>query len=153
MEKTVSFGEKLADFICEMDYGTIIHYQDIESVIEVPYGEPRYYRFIAKAKKLLEERGKMIQPIGGKDYQVLYPGDYSKAYVREVKLAQKRIKHGGKIIKNAPVNDMSIEERQTLNNVSDFHVRLEAQTRGSYVEVKRLTGKRKNPLAIAAEQG
>ena len=151
-EKTISFGEKLADFITEMEYGAIIHYQDIESVIDEEYGTPRYYRFIAKAKKILESRGKMIKPIGGKDYQILYPGDYSKAYVREVKIAQRRIRHGGKIIKGAPVNDMTAEERQAFNNVSDFHVRLEAQAHGSYVEVKRLVGRKQHPFTAAMEQ-
>ena len=148
--KTINYGEALADFISSLDYGTIIHYQDIERITSEKWGTQRYYRFIAKAKKILEERGKMIQSIGGKDFQVLYPGDYSSAYAREIKLAKKRIKHGGKILRNAPVNDMTISERQTLNNVADFHTRVEATLQGSYVEVKRLTDKR-HPLLTATK--
>ena len=150
-QRTINYGEALADYVSDQDYGTIIHYQDIERITKERYGTQRYYRYIAKAKKLLEDRGKMIQCIGGKDYRILYPGDYSGAYAREVKLAKKRIRHGGKIIKGAPVNDMTVEERQTFNAVSDFHTRLEAQAVGSYVEVKRLTGK-KHPLLAGVNQ-
>ena len=151
-EKTINHGEALADYISEQEYGTIILSQDIERITKQRYGTQRYYREIAKAKKILEDRGKMIQCIGEKSYQILYPGDYSGAYAREVKLAKKRIKHGGKIIKGAPVNDMTPEERQTFNTISDFHTRMEAQTIASYVEVKRLAGKRKNPLLVASTE-
>jgi len=146
--KTINFGELLADYVTELEYGTIIHYQDIERITQEKYGTSRYYRFIAIAKRIAEGRGKMFKSIGGKDYQVLFPGDYTDAYAREIRLAKKRVKHGGKIIKGAPVNDMSIEERKVFNNVSDFHARLEASTRGSYVEVQTLTRKT-HPLLAA----
>ena len=149
-QKTINHGEALADYVSELDYGTVIHYQDIEAVTKERYGTQRYYRYIAKAKKLLEDRGKMIQSIGGKDYVVIYPGDYSNAYAREVKLAKKRIRHGGKILKGAPVNDMTTEERQTFTAISDFHTRLEAQTVGNFVEVKRLV--KKHPLLVEAQR-
>jgi hypothetical protein len=32
-EKTINFGEKLADYISEMEYGTVIQYQEIESIL------------------------------------------------------------------------------------------------------------------------
>ena len=150
-EKTINFGEKLADYISEMEYGTVIQYQEIESILHERRGSQRYYRFISKAKGILEERGKMIKPIGKGSYQILYPGDYSTAYAREVRIAKNHVKHGGKIIKSAPVNDMSIDERKQLNDVSDFHARLEAQVYGNYVEVRRLVRKRKNPLLQAQE--
>lgn len=149
--KTINYGEKLADYISEKDYGSIIHYQDIEQIIKEKRGKERYYRYISKAKDILEERGKMIHCIGGGDYQILYPGDYSGAYAREVRIARNHVKHGGKIIKGAPVNDMTIEERQQLNNVSDFHSRLDAQICGNYVEVKRLVRKKKHPMLEAVE--
>ena len=145
-KKTTNYGGALADYISDKDYGTVIHYQEIERITHENYGCKRYYNHIAKAKKLLEQRGKMIKSIGKGDYQVLYPGDYSGAYAREVRLARKRIKHGGEIIKGAPVNDMTLEERQMMNNVADFHTRLNAQIAGNFVEIKRLTGKT-HPLA------
>ena len=145
--KTINYGEALADYISKFEYGTIVHYQEIENVTKERRGKQRYYNIIAKAKKILEARGKMVKSIGGGDYQVLYPGDYSKAYAREVRLARGRIKHGGKIVKGAPVSDMTTEERQTFNHVSDFHTRLEAQLCGNYVEVKKLVGK-KHPLEV-----
>lgn len=144
---TINYGEALADFISEHEYGTIIHYQEIERVTKERRRSQRYYMYIARAKKLLEARGKMIKHVGGGDYQVLYPGDYSNAYARDVRLAKGRIKHGGRIIKYAPVNDMSTAELQEFNRVSDFHVGLEARIYGDFVTVKRLTDRSNHPLA------
>lgn len=144
--KTINYGEQLADYISGKDYGVVVHYQEIENVVRERRGSQKYYNYIAKAKRLLEERGKMMKSIGRGDYQILYPGDYSKAYAREVRLARGRIKHGGKIIKGAPVNDMSVAELQEYNRVSDFHIGLEAKICGEFVTVKRLTN-RTHPLA------
>ena len=145
-EKTIAVWNKLADFISKMKYGDIIHYQDIQSITGLKRGETRYYQAISKAKKILESRCRAIQHIGGGDYQLLYPGDYSGAYVREIKIAKNHVKRGNKILKGAPVNDMSTEERRVFNDVSDFNERMQAQLMGNYVEVKRLTGK-SHPLA------
>lgn len=144
-QKTIDAGLALADHITPLDYGSIIHYQEIEQITQKKKGERLYYRDISKAKRILESRGKAIAPIGGGDYQVLYPGDYSGAYIREVKMAKKRIDHGGKILDGAPVNDMTDEERRVYNNVSDFNSRMQAQINGSYVEVKRI-GEKRHPL-------
>ena len=143
--ETINKGKALADYISCMDYGTIIHYQEIEKVTGRQRKTPLYYRDISKAKSLLEKEGKAIASIGAGDYQVLYPGDYSNAYAKEVKAATRRIKHGGKILDGAPVNDMTTEERSTYNGVYDFHKRLEASVQGEFVTVKRLTNK-KHPL-------
>lgn len=139
--KTVNYGELLADYISGQKYGTIIHYQEIEGVLKLRRGDQRYYNYIAKAKRLLEARGKMIKSIGKGDYQVLYPGDYTKAYAREVRLARGKIKHGGKIIQGAPVNDMDSVELQEYNRVQDFHASMEAHICGQFVTVKRLTAR------------
>lgn len=146
--KTVNIGEALADYIESQGYGTVVHYQDIEHVTRERRGTHRYYNAISKAKKLLVQRGKAVKSIGGGDYQVLYPGDYSSAYSREVRLAKNHIKTGGKIIKGAPIKDMTESELQTFNAVSDFHRRIDASIRGQFVEVKRLTGNR-HPLELA----
>ena len=150
--RTVYIGELLADYICGLNYGTIIHYQDIEKVIGLKYKDRRYYAAIAKARNILREKGKEIKSIGKNgDYQVLYPGDYAGAYVREVRVANNHIKRGKKILNGAPVSDMTIEERTEFRNVSDFHTRLEASICGQFVEVKRLTDK-KHPLQAALEK-
>lgn len=149
--KTVNTGQALADYIASLDYGSIIHYQDIEEITHRKWKTNLYYQDISKAKKILETKGKAITPIGGGDFQVLYPGDYSGEYARRVRLANQQIKRGGRILSGAPVNDMSLDERQTFNNVYDFHRRLEARFSGECVEVERITTLKKNPLAIAAE--
>lgn len=145
--KTVNIGAALADYITNLPYGSFVYYQDIERVTGTKYGEQKYYNTIDKAKKILEQRGKAIKNVAKGQYQVLYPGDYTNAYSREVRLANKRIKHGGKILKGAPKKDMNTEELQSFNHVSDFHMRLEARMKGDYVEVKQLTGK-KHPLKV-----
>lgn len=146
--KTTNIGVALADFIREKPYGSFIYYQDIERVTDTKFQTMRYYTAIQKAKKILEEDGKAIKCTGKGTYQVLYPGDYTSAYSREVRLARKRIKHGGKILKGAPRQDMTQEELQSFNHVSDFHARMEAYMKGSYVEVKELANK-KHPLESA----
>lgn len=150
-EKTVSRADVLANLIIDMEYGTVIHYQDIESVVKQPRKTQKYYNAIQKAKKLAESEGKAIKPIGGGDYQVIYPGDYAKEYVREIRIAKNRIKHGDRILKAAPVGEMTSSERSTYNNVCDFNARMQAQFSGNYVEVRSLVGKRKHPFVSAAE--
>ena len=145
--KTINIGSALADFVKEKPYGSFIYYQDIERVTETKYGEQKYYNAIDKAKKILVNCGKAIKNVGKGQYQVLYPGDYTGAYTREVRLARQRINQGGKILKHAPKQDMNAEELQSFNHVSDFHQRLEAKMKGDYVEVKMLSGKR-HPLEI-----
>lgn len=149
--KTINIGEALADYITDLPYGTFIYYQDIERITKTRYGEQKYYNAIDKAKKILIQRGKAIRNTGKGQYQVLYPGDYTSAYSREVRLANKRIKHGGKILKHAPKQDMTESELQSFNHVSDFHMRLEARMKGDYVEVKQLTGK-KHPLLASNKE-
>lgn len=146
LQKTINIGEALADYISEMDYGSIVHYQDIERITKERRGTVRYSNAVTKAKKLLERNGKMIKYFSGGDYKVLYPGDYSNEYAREVRIAGNHIKHGKKILAGAPVNDMTSEERSVFRNVSDFHTRLEASFCGQFVEVKKLVSK-KHPLS------
>ncbi len=149
--KTVNIGEKLADYIENLDYGTVIRYQDIENITGERRKTQRYYNAIYKARKILVERGKVIKPIGGGDYQIIYPGDYSSAYAREIKLARKRVKRGGKILRNAPKSDMTMDELQAFNHIADFHVRIEASMDGQFIEVKELCGKR-HPLLQAVSK-
>lgn len=146
LQKTINIGEALADYISEMDYGSIVHYQDIERITKERRGTVRYSNAVTKAKKLLERNGKMIKYFSGGDYKVLYPGDYSNEYAREVRIAGNHIKHGKKILAGAPINDMTSEERSVFRNVSDFHTRLEASFCGQFVEVKKLVSK-KHPLS------
>lgn len=149
IKRSVNIGESLADYISSQEYGTIIRFQDIEIITKEKRKTPRYYNAISKAKKILEERGKVIQHIGGGDYQVIFPGDYTNAYIREIRLANGKIKHGGKILQNAPVNDMNSVERQEYRNVSDFNTKLSASLQGSFVEVKRLADHKKHPYEEA----
>lgn len=146
--KTVNVGNALADYISAKKYGDFVYSQEIERVTGTKYGDQKYYSSIAKAKKILIGRGKAIKLDSKGTYKVLYPGDYADAYTREIRLANKRVKRGGKILDGAPKKDMSASEISVFNNVSDFHKRLEARFRGDYVEVKALSG-RKHPFEVA----
>ena len=140
--QTINKGIALAEEISKKAYGDTIRYQEIESITREHRGTQRYYQIISKAKKILEQQSKMIAPAGGGDYKILYPGDYVYAYTREVRLANKRIKHGTVILENAPTKDMNQQELQTYNRVNDFHVLLKARMSGNVVEVKKLSERR-----------
>lgn len=149
--KTIRSWESLADYISQRSYGEIVRYQEIETVTGERRRTAKYYNAISKAKKLLEEQGKMIVSIEGGDYRIIYPGDYTKEYAGEVKKARNRLKHGKRILDGAPVQDMSEDEQQTYQRVYDFNARLSASFAGSVTEVKRLTGKQ-HPMETALNQ-
>ena len=148
---TVRRWEALANHIEPREYGDIVHYQEIERVTQERRGTSRYYNTITKAKKLLEKHGKMIVSIGGGDYRIIDPGDYTKEYASEVRKARNRLKHGKRILDGAPVKDMNEDEQQVYNRVYDFNARLSASFAGSVTEVKRLTGKQ-HPMESALNQ-
>lgn len=145
--KTISPGKALADALIDREYGEIINRQEIEEITGKKWKTSPYYGAVSRANEILTESGKRIASIGKSgDYQILYPGDYSDAYAREVKRAKKCVTRGGKILTGAPVNSMTLEERRKYNDVSDFHNRMQAQITGSYVEVRKLIGKKPHPL-------
>lgn len=150
MDNTIRKYVALANYIAPRAYGDVIHRQEIETVTEERWKTQRYYAAVNQAKRLLERQGKMIVSIGSGDYRVIYPGDYTAEYAREVRKAGRRLKHGDKILKHAPVKDMTEDEQQTYNRVYDFNARLSASFAGSTTEVKRLTGK-KHPLENTAD--
>lgn len=137
--KTAYKETALSSFIERRDYGDIIRYQDIESITGEKRGTSRYGNAIAKAKKILERHGKAIKPIGGGDYQIIFPGDYADLYESKVVQAKRRVMHGKRILENAPTKDMSEAELSTYNRVNDFNVRITAMISGCVVEVKQLT--------------
>lgn len=137
-QKSVNIGVLLAEKLIDRKYGDVIRHQEIELITGESRGTSKYNQAIQKAKKILEENGKVIQYNGGGDYRVIYPGDYAAAYAREIRLANKRVKHGGRILAHAPVNDMTSVEKQTYDRVNDFHATMQARMSGSTVEVKKL---------------
>lgn len=145
MNATVYRENALADYIKPRNYGEIIRYQEIERVTDTRRKTTAYYNAIHKAKKKLLEEGKMIVAIDGGDYRIVYPGDYSLEYAKEVRRAKNRVMQGKKILDNAPTKDMTRDELEVYNRVYDFGTRLSASMTGSSVEVKRLTGKQ-HPL-------
>lgn len=136
--RTSNAYEALADHISPKEYGSVVHYQDIEECTGEKRGTSRFNNTVKKAKKVLEKRGKMIRYIGGGDYIILHPGDYVTAYAREVRIANNHIKNGGKILEHAPVNDMTQSELSAYNRVNDFHMKLSAAMAGSKVEIHKL---------------
>lgn len=135
---TVYPEKLLAEYIKPHEYGTVIRHQEIEEITGVKYKTHQFYSVVDKTKKLLEPVGKAIAPVGGGDYKILLPGDYSPRYGKYVDSARKRIKRGTKLLKGAPTKDMTQDELTTYNRVSDFNAKLCASFSGSVVEVKML---------------
>jgi len=148
--QTISAGKKLAEVVSKRDFGAVIYRQEIEEITGCRWKTSRYYDAVTNANERLTEAGKRIAASGKSgDYQILYPGDYSDAYVKEVKRAKRCVTKGGKILEGAPVNDMTDDERKKYYDVSDFHNRMQAQISGGYVEVRRIAGKKPHPMEAA----
>ena len=92
--------------------------------------------------------GKLIVPVGHGSYRIIYPGDYTSAYAREVRCAKRRLSQGKKILDGAPVKDMSEAEITSYNAVCDFNLKLTAQFNNNVVQVRTLVHS-KHPMQVA----
>lgn len=131
--------------ICNMHYGDIILHSEIETIICEKYGTSKYGSIIAKVKRHVQSRGKMIKSVHGKGYCLVNPDDYSRCAVSKIVSGGRRITAGHRILQDAPLEDMSQNGRIIHRNVSDRVTILHAAITGATVEVKKLSNKN-NPL-------
>lgn len=142
--------EKLVNYIMNKEYGDIIYHQEIASLLGMQYGSHQYRSTVNAAKKKLLEAGKMIDCVRKSGYKVLEPDNYTDSSVKEVVAGARRIDKGAKIMRHAPVKDMSSVGLESYNRVNDrLHI-LQAAIAGSKVEITMLSQKREHPLSITS---
>lgn len=131
-----------------MDYGTVMSFRDIGSIIGQQYGSMRYNDILQAARKRLVATGHMIVNMRGVGYKVCQPDDYTGEGVRYMRQGARKIDRGVKIMDHAPVKDMSPAAREAHNRVNDRMRMLQAAMSGASVEIHML-GTRNNPLLAA----
>lgn len=94
----------------------------------------------------------MIKSIRKSGYQVVEPDDYTAHSVRQVVAGAKKIDSGVKIMRHAPVSNMTPEGVESYNRVNDRLQILQASITGAKVELKLLGARRPHPLR-QLEQG
>lgn len=142
-------SEILTEKLDEMNYGDVITHKQIASVIEEEYGSNKYSSTIAKARKiLLKKYNKAIENIPGDGYRVVDPDDFVQQSLKHYKRGFSQMQKGYDHLEYAPVENMSVEGRDTYMRVHDRAIILQASMQGVRAELKTLSGKRKRPLAI-----
>jgi len=141
----------LAEAFIGKGYGGALTHYEIANIIEERENSRRYRSVVDGAKKRLLECGKMIENVRGVGYRVVYPDEYAEQSAKCVVSGARRIDKGTKIIRNAPVKDMSREGVQEYNVVADKMRILQAAICGAKVEINMLTVKREHPFKMIQE--
>lgn len=134
------------------NYGDIIYHQEIAKEIDEPPNTDKYFRIVTGAKKLLLDSGKMIESVRKSGYRVVEPDNYTAQSVRQVVAGARRIDHGVKIMRHAPVSSMTPEGIESYNRVNDRLQILQASMTGAKVELKLLGVRRPHPLEQASKK-
>ena len=133
--------ENLVNYVMKKTYGDIIYHQEIAEVIGSQYGTYQYRSIVNSARKKLLEAGRMIDCIRKSGYKIVEPDNYTDSSVKEVVAGARRIDRGAKIMRHAPVNEMSQAGLESYNKVNDrLHI-LQAAIAGSKVEITMLSQK------------
>lgn len=138
--------QKLAEYIMAKNYGDIIYHQEIAEQIGEKANTSRYFSTVTKTKKVLLDSGRMIKSVRKSGYQVVDPDDYTTHSVRQVVAGAKKIDNGVRIMRHAPVRDMTPEGLESYNRVNDRLQILQASMTGAKVELKMLGARRQHPL-------
>lgn len=142
-------SEILSEKINELNYGDVITHQQIASVIRTEYPSNKYTSTIAKAKKiLLKKYNKAIENIPGAGYRVVAPDDFVHQSLKHYKRGFNEMGKGYEVLEYAPVENMSIEGKDTYIRVHDRAIILRASMADAKAELKTLSGKRKHPFAV-----
>lgn len=140
--------DKLVETISGMNYGDALSFDEIGRIIEQKHGSLKYCDILQAARKRLITAGHMIVNVRGVGYKVCNPDSYTGEGVRYMRQGAKKIDRGAKIIRHAPVKDMSPEARAAHNRVYDSFVRLQASMAGASTEIHMLSTS-KHPLLNA----
>ena len=140
----------LVEAFINESYGITIEHWKIAGIIHEQAGSPQYRQIVDRAKRELLDSGKMIASVHGVGYRVVNPDEYTDQSAKCVVSGARRIDKGVRILKNAPVKDMTQSGVQRYNTIADRMQILQAAVCGAKVEIKMLNAKREHPLQIAA---
>lgn len=140
-------SEILAEEIKKLDYGTIIPHMTISSIIKEDYPSNKYTTTISKARKILLQKGIVLENIVGDGYRIVEPDNIVDQSLKHYKRGFNEIKKGNDTLEYAPTKDMSPEGREVYRRVHDRSVTLAAHLKGVSVELKTLKEKR-HPMSV-----
>lgn len=140
--------DNLVKAVEEREYGDVLNFDQIGSIIDQKYGSKRYNDILQAARKRLIETGHMIVNVRGTGYKVCNPDSYTGEGIRYMRQGARKIDRGASIVRHAPVNDMSPAAREAHNRVNDRMVSLQAALAGASVEIHMLSANN-NPLLAA----
>jgi len=144
--------QKLVEEFITKDYGGALTHYEIACLIEEKEGSVAYREIVSSAQKKLLDCGKMIENVRGIGYRVVRPDEYTEQSAKCVVSGARRIDKGTRILRNAPVKDMSREGVQQYNLITDKIRILQAAVCGAKVEINMLSSKRENPLKRMVEK-
>lgn len=137
----------VVDYIANRPYGETITHDEIAEISETKKDTRDYWYLMSKVQKKLVDHGHIVTNVRGIGYRVVDPDDYSAVSVNHAVKGAKLIDKGVKVLRNAPLSDMSDIGRQRYNTVNDRMVILQAAVTGAKVEITMLESKRPHPLA------
>lgn len=141
--------DTLVTAIMERDYGEMLTFAEIGKIIQHKYD---YRDILQAARKRLIEAGRMIVNVRGVGYKVCEPDDYTGVGIGYMRRGVRKIDRGAKIVRYAPVSDMSPEARAAHNRVNDKLTRVQAALAGASVELHMLSVP-ENPLSLMKSGG
>ena len=139
----------VVQFIANKPYGTIITHDELASITDTGKKSQDYRDIMYRAQKRLVDHGHIIENVRGIGYQVIDPDDYSGVSVKQAVRGARLIDKGAKVLRNAPVSDMSQEGLARYNVVHDRMTILQAAVTGAKVEITMLESRRTHPLSAA----
>ena len=96
----------------------------------------------------MKKYNKAIENIPGDGYRVVAPDDFVHQSLKHYKRGFNEMGKGYEVLEYAPVENMSVEGRDTYMRVHDRAIILRASMAGVKAELKTLSGKRKHPFAL-----
>lgn len=136
----------VVQYLASAEYGDTITHNRLAEIAGVREGSEAYRNIMARVQKKMLDHGHAVENVRGVGYRVLDPDDYSGVSVRLAVSGARRIDRGVKVLRNAPLQDMSADGRARYNTVNDRMMILQAAVTGAKVEITMLESKRKNPL-------
>lgn len=139
--------EPLVRAVMEMEYRGVISREEISRLVREPVGSDRFYRLIGKARRALEEQGKVLKTLNGQGYQLLHPDNCAEEAVRRYRIGGRSISRGARILTYARTEEMSPHALTRYREVYEKARTIHAGIQGAVVELNLLA--RPHPLRAA----